>query len=794
MLLACALPPDRVSADEPEAVIVTARRLEEKNADVPLVVHTFSAAQISAGSIQGLRSLSSHTPGLSFEAIWGGWNSFPVLRGQSQPSVAGDATGMFVDGVYQANRNAVDVEPLDLDRIEVVEGPQSALFGHSTFAGLINYVPARPTEAPFVSASADLGTDDLYGVRGTISGPVSGLLKGRLAAGWRMAGGTWRNGAAPDQRLGDVQRLALAGTLATREGKGPLGVQLSVRFGDDRFGMAPSSGLDRLSFNCGGRDPASGAWSYFCGAAPLPDHVSLSPRSPDSRTRTGQVALHLALDLGGAEWRSDTSYYNAIASSIRDLDGSADGDLFGVCVVGVNCTGVGSLLIPVVRLQRANEILRRTLAVREVSQEWRLSSTGGGRLGWQFGGVAFWTRTHTLQSVGAERGALTADERFSSLVLGVPTRVGPPPAIDNALTNDPNANQFDQNDFTEFRRTLAVFGAAEYRLGRRLRLRGELRANSERLVLDSQLSQFVPSFGRSIGARTFFDLTPRFSLDYRPDEGWLAYVSEARGSRSGGINPAPNLLAEEQTFQPETNWTTEVGFKYVGQGLIRSLRAAGYHIDWSNTQILGLPITPGVGVLVIHNTRGIVTSGIELAGKLSPAPWLGLEASFNYSRPRYKPGSEDAGSSDICGLSLSATSSFCRIAPSQINPNRLVPDISGNRPSRAAETSWAAGMTLAPQSFAFRGARLRIDVSHQGDVFEREADGLYYGARTLLSARITFPFGKATAELWGTNLTDDRYVAAAAPRAPAFYIGQPRPVDLILAEGRRLGVTLRYAN
>lgn len=108
------------------------------------------------------------------------------------------------------------------------------------------------------------------------------------------------------------------------------------------------------------------------------------------------------------------------------------------------------------------------------------------------------------------------------------------------------------------------------------------------------------------------------------------------------------------------------------------------------------------------------------------------------------------------------------------------------------ETSWTASVTLAPPAPAWHGLHARAEASHQGNVFERQANGLYYGARTLLSARVAFPIGALSAELWGTNLTNKRYVRGAAPRAPIFYAGQPRPVDLILADGRRLGITLRY--
>jgi iron complex outermembrane receptor protein len=799
LLLAWLAMPLPCLAGEPSdpTIVVTARRIDEHAQEVPLNVAVIPAGDITTGGVEGLQTLAARVPGLSFESLWGGANAFPTLRGQSQPSIAGDAVGMFVDGVYQANRDVLDVEPLDLERIEVVRGPQSALFGHSSFAGLIHYVPAAPTEQTFFSASADIATDNLYGLKAVVSGPIDAAFKARIAASWRQSDGTWENSAQPGQHLGNMRRLALAAMLATRNDAGPLSLRLSARFGESHLNQPPFYSLDYRHYNCGGRDPASGVWSYFCGAAPISSRFSLSPNLPDSHSRSGQVALHLSLELDGIELRSDSSFYGASAQIYRDFDGSAEGDLYGVCQVGLNCSGPATQTIPVIRLQRVNIVQHHPAYGREIAQEFRVQSTGEHRFTWMFGTTAFWTRQdqRTNFAYGAESGALAASERLTSLVLANPLQVGPLATVNFALVDDPGAQQIVQNDAIEYRSTLAVFSAAEYRLAADMRLRGELRASWERLSVDSRTANFAPSFGKTLGARTFFDLTPRFSIDYRPASDWLVYASYARGSRSGGINTIPNLLPQEQTFEPETNWTAEAGLKYAGQGLLRSAELTVYDIDWHNTQIAGFATTPGVPVLITRNTVGLHTQGVELAIDLVPAPWLAFDFAYSYTHPRFKNGSEDPGSNAYCGLAPGVTSSsFCVIRPSLINPGQLVPDISGNIPARVAETSWAASASLAPSWRALRGIRLRLDLSHQGNVFDRQIDGLYYGERTLLNARLSIPVGSCSLELWGTNLGDDRYVRFAVGRQPAFYLGIPRPTDLILGDGRRIGVTLRYPN
>ena len=783
------------SADDRDVplIVVTARRAEERAQDVPLHVDVISSADIRPGAIENLQSLASHVPGLSFEALWGGWFSFPVLRGQNQPSVAGDAVGMFVDGVYQANRDAADIEPLDLDRIEVVHGPQSALFGHSSFAGLIHYVPARPTEQRYVGTEADIGSDMFAGVRLIASGPLNAGVKARFAASWRSLNGTWTNEVDADQHMGNSRRFAGTATLASRDWLGSYSWRLSGRYGYNRMSLAPFFTLDHRQYNCGGQHPASGAWTYSCGNAPLPKDAGPHSRGlPDSKTTTSQVTFEQVLDLDWVEARTQSSYYHASSNAVRELDGNAAGELYGVCDVNLNCRPPGSLVLPISRLQSVQTVLRRQQNAREFTQELRARSTSSDGFRWELGAVIYWRRSINTQRIGAERGGLAPNERFTALFLDNPFRVGPVAIINNALANDPNTEQAIQNDNTERRRTIALFGVAEKELGERVRLRGEVRASWERLKLNSRRSNFAASFGDSIGAQNFFDLTPRASIDWRPRTDWLVFASYARGSRSGGINPVPNLLASEQTFEPETNWTAELGLNFSSSGMVRRFQATAYHIDWRNTQILGFATTPGVAALVTRNTKGIDTWGIEISARLAPAPWVSIDAVLSHAKPAFKRGSEDPGDRDFCGLTVGNTSTLCDVVSSSVLEGMLVPDISGNRPERSVENSWAVAAILTPR--LLRPAQIRLDVAHQGNAFERQINGLFYGKRTLLGARIGFPLGPLFVDFWGTNLTNDKYVRASAPRAPIFYPTQPRPLDLILGEGRRVGMTLRYSN
>jgi outer membrane receptor protein involved in Fe transport len=89
---------------------------------------------------------------------------------------------------------------------------------------------------------------------------------------------------------------------------------------------------------------------------------------------------------------------------------------------------------------------------------------------------------------------------------------------------------------------------------------------------------------------------------------------------------------------------------------------------------------------------------------------------------------------------------------------------------------------------------LRTDLSHQDDMYENQIEGLRFGERTLLDARLSAARGAWAVELWGSNLTDDRYIRSAYERFPSIFPTSPRPIDFICGDGRRFGITVRYAD
>jgi iron complex outermembrane receptor protein len=782
-------PPERLSE-----VVVTARRVPEVAAQLPLAIDVVQVGRIAPGGVQNLDTLASQFPGLSFESLWGGSLAAPVLRGQSQPSTAGDNVGVFVDDIYQAGRSAIDVPLLDLERIEVVRGPQNTQFGRSTFAGAIRYVPAQPTAELTRLLRAEIGSDSLAGLQVVGSRRIfDSAWLGRVALGYRGADGTRRSTA--DESLGDFQQQSAALTLVRESAvAGYHPVALSVRFQQSRYGLPASSTLNARDFNCGSRDAASGLWSYYCGAVPVAARFSLTPNLPDSRARSGQIALRFEIPLGALTLRSLSGFYGSSSTTFRDFDGSALGLLSGVCTTGVNCL-TNTPLASVTRFVSPNVVSRPQQSTTDWTQEFRLGRENSAGMRWLLGIAASRTRIGDNGAFGVDRGDLLAAERLTSIVASNPNRVGSLSLLNSALVEDSRLQQISQSESRNRSDVLAAFGALDLPLTARSRVRLELRAEREELRIRSLRANFQPDSTPAPAPLQFTELLPRISIDLRPGEPWYVYASVARGARSGGINVLPGLNEDERGFEPEYNWTSELGLRFRGSGWIQDFRSTLYRIDWKNTQILGVSATPGVNNLITGNTAGLTTHGVETELLLRMGSlWTGRFA-FSWTDPRFDTGSDDAGSRVFCGLTVQPPgSSFCPFGPPRSDSNgsvRLVPYLDDNLAARTPRRSLNIGLQFRPR-LAVLGwqASVEGDFAWQDDVFERPIDGAYYGSRGLLSARGILEKGDWRVEIWGTNLLNDSFVRAAASRGGAFYPSLPRPLDLLLGEGRRIGLSL----
>lgn len=181
-----------------EEVLVTARKRQESLQDVPVSITPFTAQDMAQRGYTGMEDIAAATPGFTFDgSITSGHHSNAVIRGLApQFTIARvQNVSFFMDGVYMPRQSMLNIGLIDMERVEVVKGPQNALYGRNAFAGAVNYIPQAPTEELSGYVSLTAGSDEREDFRVAVSGPLTagGRLSVRLGYGQSRYDGHTKN-------------------------------------------------------------------------------------------------------------------------------------------------------------------------------------------------------------------------------------------------------------------------------------------------------------------------------------------------------------------------------------------------------------------------------------------------------------------------------------------------------------------------------------------------------------------------------------------------------------------------
>ena len=228
--------PAWLQAQEVTEIVVTARKVEEKLKDVPLAITAFDSKSIESHGISNLQDVANLTPGLSFFNAFGENLPVPVIRGIVPQDIFGEnATAIFVDGVFVSGRAGLNFSQLDLERIEVLKGPQSALYGRNAFAGAINYVTKPPSDVFEARTEVEGGDTGKRRVMAEVSGPLLGdALTGRITAMYDDFDGSYKNTLANGNDIGGHRFRSLQGKLRWRP-LDDLDINLGLYSSNDRI-------------------------------------------------------------------------------------------------------------------------------------------------------------------------------------------------------------------------------------------------------------------------------------------------------------------------------------------------------------------------------------------------------------------------------------------------------------------------------------------------------------------------------------------------------------------------------
>ena len=167
-------------------IVVTARRREDSLQEVPLSVSAVTSEQIEERGLRDLQDIAQGTSGLIYENFaTAGLSTAAVIRGMGQTFTTAriQNTAVFFDNIYLQRQSMINPGLMDLERVEVVKGPQNSQFGRNAFSGVVHYVSKQPTEEPAGKVAATYGSGGRFDLRGSLSGPlVADQLYGRVAA------------------------------------------------------------------------------------------------------------------------------------------------------------------------------------------------------------------------------------------------------------------------------------------------------------------------------------------------------------------------------------------------------------------------------------------------------------------------------------------------------------------------------------------------------------------------------------------------------------------------------------
>jgi iron complex outermembrane receptor protein len=564
-----------------QEVVVTAEKREERLVNVPGAVSAVSSKQISQLDAHSLADIAALVPGLNVSSQGGTGNV--VLRGINTGTLgAAPLVGIIVDGAPYGSSTAygnAGVFPLDLDlsqvdRVEVLPGPQSTLYGANAMGGLISYVlkssiPHRLGAALDLQGSvADIGRGS-YRASGDVDMPIIEDKAGLRVSGFYDHEGGFLNDKQTGQT--DVNASTSKGGMANLTLKPASNVTVNL--------TALLQSTDRNSIDAVG-------YNYTTGR-PLvgPDdigHPELEPVTQNYQQYTG----HIDWNLGPVDLTSITSWSRTANGTANDLSLSP---LF-------------MTVFPLGGWSKGDVASAAT--TDKITEEFRAASTNTQGVTWLTG--LFFNHEAT-RDVGTVRGQ---GARGAPLIPGV---------------NNPLLVIDTPSALTEY----AAFGNVTVPITSRLQVTGGLRITRD----DQDHQQLTsgslqPLFGFPAatpvvpGSATHLDYLA--SIRYALAPSTNIYARVATGFRPGGPNIAQ--VGVPSTFNPDSLTNYEVGLKSNFWGGRASVDVDAFYIDWSNIQLLSQAT-----FVYYVNGKSATSEGVEFTGTVVPVDGLTLTGTFAYT-------------------------------------------------------------------------------------------------------------------------------------------------------------------
>jgi iron complex outermembrane receptor protein len=605
-----------------EDVVVTATRQSTKLQQTPVAVTAIGGDQIGAQNVITTRDLAGQTPGVTIQRsgitpltqvffIRGIGDSDPIF----DPNVA-----VYVDDVYlpRAINGMTDLS--DIQRVEVLRGPQGTLFGENADAGAIRYITKAPSDTAQGNFDIGGGAYNAFNTHGYITGPlIPGLLDGSLAVAHDQHDGyTWDPTIHQHVNNQDTTGARIK-LLATP--RSDLSVQLTVDGTQDKSGSGYYAALRPI---VGGtlQSPVYGAYN---------PNYSYASQPPVNNSWSGGGALKIAYTLNP----------HLTFNSITAFRGFAQDP--------VNYNNDGQPLVPYSNANPTPVSISDNFIVyreHETTQEFQLQG--------QYDRFDFTTGFYFL------------NEDFSSNRIGYvvsPTAATAAPAYPEDQIGDTkttNYAAYAQGDYHLTDKLIATLG---------LRYTIENRVFNFQGVYDTLAGVYIPPVvgaptstlgGYAAvndftyqGNKTWYSLTPKYGLSYQFAPTIFSYASVSKGFDAGGFNNRASSLATALPYNQENVTTYEVGLKTDWLAHRLRVNLTGFYNDYQGLQTTASVISPVTNSLVsVRSNAGKAhTEGFELETALQPIEGLKLTGNASYLSTRFDS-FPNAGTSVVAGKTV----------------------------------------------------------------------------------------------------------------------------------------------
>jgi iron complex outermembrane receptor protein len=579
-------------ADPIETVVVTAEKRSENVQSIPAAINALSGDELNARGITGVNALQFAVPSLHTGTLTGSTDI--TIRGVGATNVGTSGTAgvaVNVDGVYQPQTSTVDLAQMDLDRVEVLRGPQGTLYGRNATGGAVNFITNAPTDTFEADLLAGYATYDEYHLQGILNAPLlDDRVRTRLVVDY-------------DGREDGFVKNIVPGGEDLAKGK-----DLSGRF------RLQTDLAEKLTFDLGvAAFHSTGPWQYLTNyGPPAPFALVINPfladatfvgtprktnvNDPVDGSRDYQsISGTFTWELPFATLKSISAYQNYQYNYANDGDGT---DLSVAPYTGKNWN-------------------------RTFTQEFDLSGQTN-KFDW-VAGVFYLT-----------------EQDFNRLTYNFPL----------GLSGLPPSSYLDFEEPGYGTNSYAGFADATYHITDALKLIGGVRYSEDYqtatygnffgLIVGGNkipVAPFCPFETDKIKSSSF---TPRAGIQYDITSNMMVYFTYSKGYKAGGAN----IYSCADDYTPEKLTSYEIGYKSQWFDNTLTFNASAFHYDYSDfqvSQIVGLSLN-------VTNAAGAKVDGLELEGAWAADDHWSLNTNLSYINAYYSDFSNTDGLNPTAGL------------------------------------------------------------------------------------------------------------------------------------------------